>query len=136
MAVLRQPGWRQNWVQRGVGYSGDVLRFYVMPVLVVGIAWHWVVSAGWIPSHLLPPPDRVFVRILEALRSGVLAANLVLTVQRVVIAFGAALVVSLPIGVAMGSFRGVERLLTPAWTANMVSSWESYPSRSPTQSER
>ncbi len=111
MAVVWQRG--QNWVQRGVGYSGDVLRFYVVPVMAVGAAWYWAASAGWVPAHLLPPPDRVLSRIVEAVHSGVLPLNLVLTVRRVVVAFAVALVVSLPVGAAMGFFRGIERLLTP-----------------------
>lgn len=113
MAVAWQPGRMQDWLRRGVGYSSDVLRFYVLPVMAVGAAWYAVGAFGWVPPHLLPPPDRVLGRIVEAASTGVLSANLLLTVRRVVVAFGAALLVSLPVGAAMGFFRAVERLLTP-----------------------
>jgi NitT/TauT family transport system permease protein len=113
MAAAWGPGRVQDWVRRGVGYSGDLLRFYLLPVLAVAVTWFGVAWAGWIPAHLLPPPDRVLGRIAEAASTGVLATNLLLTVRRVVVAFAVALVVSLPVGAAMGFFRGVERLLTP-----------------------
>lgn len=113
MWVIREQGRAGEWLRRGAGYSADVLRFYVVPAVVVGLAWWGISAAGWVPGHLLPAPDRVVSRVVEAGRSGVLATHLALTVRRVVVAFGATLVVSLPVGAAMGFSRGVERLLTP-----------------------
>lgn len=104
---------RWEWFRRGAGSLSEAFLYYVLPVAVVGAAWYGISSTDLVPAHLLPPPDRVLGRIAEALRSGVLASNLFLTVQRVVVAFVAALVVSLPVGAAMGFLRPLERLLTP-----------------------
>ncbi len=113
MAVVSEGVWRQGLLRRHIGSFSDAVRYFVLPVAVAGAIWYGVASAKLVPAHLLPPPDRVLVRIAEAARTGVLVSNLLLTVQRVVVAFLAALVVSLPVGVAMGFLRPLERLLTP-----------------------
>jgi NitT/TauT family transport system permease protein len=113
MSVVWEQGQARDWLRRGAEYSTDVLRFYVAPVLAVGLAWYGISAAGWVPATLLPGPERVLRRVVEATRGGILATHLALTVRRVVVAFAAALVISLPVGAAMGFSRGLERLPTP-----------------------
>lgn len=110
-------GWEQErareWLRRGVGTSAELFAFYGAPVLLALGAWYVVSNLGLVSPKFLPPPERVFTRLVEAARSGVLFGHLGLTLRRVVVAFVGALVVSLPVGLAMGFFRTVERLLLP-----------------------
>lgn len=111
--MLGQSPWARESLRRTVSRSSDAFLYILLPVVGVAAAWHAAASLAVLPPHLLPPPDRVLARIVEAVRSGVLVSNLVLTVQRVVVAFVAALGISLPVGAAMGFLPAVERLLTP-----------------------
>lgn len=110
-------GWEQErareWLRRGVGTSAELFAFYGAPVLLALGAWYVVSGLGLVSPRFLPPPERVVARVVEAARTGVLLGHLGLTLRRVVVAFVGALVVSVPVGLAMGFFRTVERLLLP-----------------------
>src|SRR6185503_11744502 len=68
------------------------------------IAWLGLGAAGVVDQRFLPTPGDVWAAGLELARSGQLAADTWATVQRVVAGFGLAVLVSVPLGIAMGSF--------------------------------
>jgi len=105
--------WEGNALRRGVEVSSDLVRFYVLPMLVMVAAWYVVARLELVSAKFLPPPDRVLTRLVEAARTGMLWGHLGLTVRRVLVAFAGALAVSLPAGAAMGFSRTLERLLVP-----------------------
>ena len=88
-------------------YGGYVLGFVSLFVI-----WQ-VASLYLVSSVLFPPPTVVFKKGLTLLRSGVLLEHLWASMQRIVMGFIVGSLLGMPIGLAMGSFRPVRKLLEP-----------------------
>src|SRR6266566_1409868 len=88
-------------------YGGYALGF-VSLFLIWQLASLYVVS-----SVLFPPPSVVLRKGLLLLRNGVLLEHLWASVQRILAGFIAGSLLGIPIGLAMGSFRPVRKLLEP-----------------------
>jgi NitT/TauT family transport system permease protein len=82
---------------------------------VVPFAAWWIVSASGVvqPANYLPTPSATLSAGLEMARSGELITDAWASIQRVFYGFGAAVVVSVPLGIAMGSFRSAWSLFEP-----------------------
>lgn len=89
--------------------------FLVIASIVVPlVGWVALSSSGVVePAHYLPTPWETFAAGVEMARSGTLFPDAWATVQRVLIGYGLAIVVSVPIGIAMGSLRAVQSALEP-----------------------
>ena len=72
------------------------------------LVWKAVVLLGGLPPFILPPPEAVAARLLEAIGEGTLAPHLGATVVEVVLGFvvGATLAV---VGAIVGEWAGAER---------------------------
>lgn len=88
-------------------YGGYVLGFVSLFVI-----WQ-VASLYLVSSVLFPPPTVVFKKGLTLLRSGVLLEHLWASMQRILMGFIVGSLLGMPIGLAMGSFRPVRKLLEP-----------------------
>ena len=88
-------------------YGGYVVGFASLFVL-----WH-LASVYLVSSVLFPPPALVFKKAVVLVRNGVLWDNLSASIQRILIGFLAGSLLGMPIGLAMGSFRSVRKLLEP-----------------------
>ena len=88
-------------------YGGYALGFASLFVL-----WH-LASTYLVGSVLFPPPTVVFKKGLLLAENGVLLAHLAASLQRILAGFVAGSLLGIPIGLAMGSFRPVRRLLEP-----------------------
>src|SRR6266705_6127444 len=88
-------------------YGGYALGF-VSLFLIWQLASIYLVS-----SVLFPPPTVVFSKGQKLLRSGVLLEHLAASMQRILAGFVAGSLLGIPIGLAMGSFRPVRKLLEP-----------------------
>jgi NitT/TauT family transport system permease protein len=65
-------------------------------------------------SHFfLPPPDEVVRSLIYLTAERGLFAAILTSVQRIAIAFGLAVLVAIPLGVAMGSFDSINRFVDP-----------------------
>lgn len=83
-------------------------------VLVPLATWLALSTSGVVePAHYLPTPAAVFDAALEMARSGQLATDAWATTQRVLLGYGLAIVVSVPLGILMGSLRAVQAALEP-----------------------
>jgi len=82
-------------------------------VLVPLVAWVAVASTGAVPEQFLPSPAAVWEAGVEMARSGQLLADTWASVQRILIGFGLAVVVSVPLGLVMGSFQAGQALFEP-----------------------
>src|SRR2546426_6003801 len=89
------------------GYGGYALGFASLFVV-----WQ-LASLYLVSSVLFPPPTVVFSKGLLLVRNGVLLANLAASLQRILAGFVAGSLLGIPVGLAMGSFRPVRRLLEP-----------------------
>jgi len=87
--------------------------------LVLLVVW-WVLTMGNRPiigELFLPSPARVAQVTLRMILDGTLGHALVASVTRIVLAFLAAAVVALPLGILMGTFDPIERLIDPITAA-------------------
>src|SRR5262244_4435970 len=88
-------------------YGGYALGFASLFVL-----WH-LASTYLVGSVLFPPPTVVFKKGLLLAKNGVLLAHLAASLQRILAGFVAGSLLGIPIGLAMGSFGPVRKLLEP-----------------------
>jgi NitT/TauT family transport system permease protein len=88
-------------------YGGYALGFASLFLL-----WH-LASRYLVSSVLFPPPGVVFTKGLTLVRNGVLLEHLSASAQRILTGFLAGSLLGIPIGLAMGSFRPVRRVLEP-----------------------
>lgn len=84
-----------------------------LSVLLPLAAWLLLGATGAVDPRYLPAPDRVWRAGLELARSGQLWTDTWATVQRILYGFGLAVLVSVPLGIAMGSFAAANALLEP-----------------------
>src|SRR5437660_2298469 len=89
------------------GYGGYALGFASLFVI-----WQ-LASLYLVSSVLFPPPTVVYRKGLVLTRNGVLLVHLAASLQRILAGFVAGSLLGIPIGLAMGSFRPVRRLLEP-----------------------
>jgi NitT/TauT family transport system permease protein len=82
-------------------------------VLVPLAAWVTVAATGAVPEQFLPSPGAVWAAGVEMARSGQLLTDIWASVQRILIGFGLAVVVSVPLGLAMGGFAAGQALFEP-----------------------
>ena len=81
-----------------------------LPLLV----WTLLELSGTVNPIFLPSPVTVAQTGYDMLVSGVLLNDAKASITRVFIGFGIALVVSIPLGLAMGTFRSMRALFEPA----------------------
>jgi NitT/TauT family transport system permease protein len=87
-------------IPHNVRWSATVLSLAV-PI----VAWIALSASGVVSPTFLPSPRAVLSAGTEMVRSGVLMADLWATFQRVLFGFGLAVLVSVPLGIVMGTFR-------------------------------
>ena len=85
----------------------------VCSVLVPLVAWVAVAATGAVPEAFLPSPASVWEAGVEMARSGQLLTDTWASVQRILIGFGLAILVSVPLGLVMGSFQAGQALFEP-----------------------
>jgi ABC-type nitrate/sulfonate/bicarbonate transport system permease component len=88
-------------------YGGYAVGFASLFVL-----WH-LASVYLVSSVLFPPPALVFRKGVALVRNGVLFEHLWASTQRILAGFLAGSLLGIPIGLAMGSFRPVRKVLEP-----------------------
>jgi ABC-type nitrate/sulfonate/bicarbonate transport system permease component len=88
-------------------YGGYGLGFASLFVI-----WH-LASVYLVSSVLFPPPAVVFRKASVLVSNGVLWEHLSASLQRILAGFVAGSMLGMPIGLAMGSFRPVRKLLEP-----------------------
>ena len=89
------------------GYGGYAVGFASLVVL-----WQ-VASLYLVSSVLFPPPTVVGKKALVLAKNGVLFEHLWASLQRILAGFVAGSLLGVPVGLAMGSFRPVRKLLEP-----------------------
>ena len=89
------------------------LALMVCSVLVPLAAWVAVAATGTVQESFLPSPGAVLSAGWEMARSGQLATDTWASVQRILIGFGLAILVSVPLGLVIGGFQAGQALFEP-----------------------
>jgi NitT/TauT family transport system permease protein len=76
------------------------------------VLWH-VASVYLLNSILFPPPARVIAKAIELARDGTLWENASISLQRIALGFLFGTLIGVPLGLAIGSFGIVRRILEP-----------------------
>ena len=75
--------------------------------------WQVAASSGWVNAAVLPPVDAIVVALWKGVAGGSLLGDIAISLQRAGLAFAAAVVVAIPLGLVMGQARAVETALDP-----------------------
>jgi sulfonate transport system permease protein len=75
----------------------------------------WQVSStqGWVNPSVFPPLDLILSALWGSLTSGALLDDIAISLQRSGVAFVAAVVIGIPLGLVMGQSRVIEQALDP-----------------------
>ena len=74
--------------------------------------WH-IASVYLLNSVLFPPPARVIAKAIELAQDGTLWENASISLQRIALGFFFGALIGIPLGLAIGSFGIVRRILEP-----------------------
>ncbi len=95
------------WRQRAARIGGYALGFASMFAI-----WH-IASVYLLNSVLFPPPGRVILKAIELAEDGMLGRQVAVSMQRILLGFAGGSAIGIPVGLAIGSFPAVRRLLEP-----------------------
>jgi ABC-type nitrate/sulfonate/bicarbonate transport system permease component len=93
--------------ERAAKICGYLLGFASMFAI-----WH-VAAVYLVNSVLFPPPGRVVLKAFELARDGTLGHQIRVSMQRILTGFACGSLIGIPIGLAIGSFAPVRRVLEP-----------------------
>ncbi|GLK66146.1 ABC transporter permease subunit [Paracoccus kondratievae] len=98
--------------RRGAAFAREALSRYG---LLAGflILWQVASRSGWVSPSVLPPLDTIASALWNGIASGALVDDIAISLQRSGIAFAAAVVLGIPLGLFMGQIAAVERALDP-----------------------
>jgi NitT/TauT family transport system permease protein len=88
------------------------LAGYLLGFASLFLIWH-AASAWLLNSVLFPPPWQVFVKAVELTQEGVLGEQVAVSLMRIASGFVGGTLIGIPLGLAIGSFTIVRRLLEP-----------------------
>ncbi|MGJ4929357.1 ABC transporter permease [Bradyrhizobium sp. HKCCYLS2038] len=99
--------------------SNDIL-LGAAPIVLVLLLWQGLVSFGYAPPTLLPPPGQVFLRMSQQLRSVTFQQDIAATLFRLFAGFAIAVVIGVSFGIAAAvsppinaAVRPIVRVLAP-----------------------
>lgn len=94
----------------------------LLPIVLIFGAWWFLTRGAYeervIGYNILPSPGEVLRSVPDLLHQRDLLSNTLVSLRRVALGFGIALLVVVPVGILMGSFGGVSALLSPVATAS------------------
>ncbi len=89
------------------------LAVSILAVAVFLLAWHAATTSGWVSPVFLPSPDMVLGEAAKLARSGDLLTDVLVSSRRVFVGFGLAVVVAVPLGVAMAVWWPAKAIMDP-----------------------
>ena len=93
------------------------LFWNVLGIVLFLLAWE--IIGRWLGSRVIAPPSGVAKEYMELLRQGNMLRELVSSMRQMLVGFGLACLVGMPLGILMGRIKVVERIMTP-WIGMMV----------------
>jgi ABC-type nitrate/sulfonate/bicarbonate transport system permease component len=95
------------------------LRRGALTLLVLAAIYETVARGGYFPPALMPTLGAVAAALFNSLRDGSMLLHAAATPYRVLVGFGLAVAVGLPLGIMMGRSRPVENFVLPLTSALM-----------------
>ncbi|MFL6837723.1 MAG: ABC transporter permease [Bradyrhizobium sp.] len=90
----------------------DIL-FGLVPIALLVAIWQGLVSFGYAPITLLPPPGLVFQRLAQQLTTGIFQQEIAATLFRLFAGFSIAVVVGVTLGLAAAASPTINAVLRP-----------------------
>ena len=106
------PGLGAEFLRQGAKTSVHFLSRYGVLLGFLAL-WQVSSSAGWINPAVFPPIDAIVAALWKGIAGGALIDDIAISLQRSGIAFAAAVLVAIPLGLFMGQVRAVESALDP-----------------------
>lgn len=89
------------------------LGFVALSAAAFLAAWKVAVLIGGYPEYILPAPELVAVRAVEAIQNGTLQPHLAATLEESVIGFAVGALVAIAVGILLAKSLTAERVLSP-----------------------
>ena len=91
----------------------------VLALLLLAASYEATARSGHFPPTLLPTLPKIFSTLVAMLADGSMIAHAASTLTRVLLGFGLAILIGIPLGILMGRFRPIEKFFMPLVTAFM-----------------
>lgn len=85
----------------------------MVAILIFLFMWELMPRIGIINAAFLPPMSEVVVAFWSLTVSGELMEHIFISLQRAITGFGLSLIIALPLGIALGWYKGFEKFLDP-----------------------
>lgn len=82
-------------------------------IVVFALAWELLPRTGLVSANFLPPLSAVIATLYDLVVSGEIARHVAISLQRSALGFGFAVLISVPLGIALGWYTLVDRLVDP-----------------------
>jgi len=99
-------------IRRGIS-KRKYTTFAALAFIAVILLWAIASSAGLIKEIFLPNPLKVLAFFTQSLKDGSLWENTKISVYRITLGFVYAMVLGIPTGILMGSFKKIEAIIRP-----------------------
>ena len=95
------------------------LRRGALTLIIAATLYEALARSGYFPEALTPTLPTIARTLFASLADGTMLLHAAATLYRVLIGFGSAVAIGLPLGVLMGRFRPVENFVLPLMSALM-----------------
>jgi sulfonate transport system permease protein len=104
--------WREGAGREVLSFIGNIFSRWGL-LVAFAVFWQVAPSMGWTNKAVLPPLSIIVQALWNGITAGTLSNDILISLQRAGIAFAAAAVVGIPLGLFMGQIRVIERALDP-----------------------
>lgn len=104
---------RELFKLRGKIEKKQYTSLAVLSFILIFFIWYFITKIGLIEPMLLPSPVAVVNNVLEGLNNSTLIGNIGISFYRIVMGFLLAVILGVPIGILVGSFKGIEAFIRP-----------------------
>ena len=99
-------------IRKEIGKKNYLLLAILAFMALIGV-WTLVTELGLVDPIFLPKPMKVVQYYISAVQDGSLWENTKISVYRIVLGFVYAVVLGIPVGILMGTFKKVEAVIRP-----------------------
>lgn len=105
-----------SWRMRALRNRALSLSLWIVSLAALYAVWHFGTLQRWdfyIRFTNIPAPGEVFHKLLEVNQSSKFAVNVGISLRRILSGFGIAILIAVPLGLLVGSYRVVRDLVMP-----------------------